>query len=86
MEEDGHGHALVLLVEGGHGLIAEVGRTPLLGRGDEELDGLGAYLPGAGEDVLRAAGRGDVGSNSHGGECTRGQGRAQADRIGGYPI
>ena len=70
MEEDGHGDALVFLVESGDGLIGDVGRAPLLGRGDEELDGLGADLFGAGEDVLGAPGGGDVGADSHGGECT----------------
>ena len=78
MEEDGHGHALVFLVERGHRLITDVRRTPLLGRGDEELDRLGANLPGAREDVLGAARRGDVGSDSHGGECTRGHGQVQS--------
>ena len=66
VEEDGHGEPLVLLVEGGNGLIGDVRGAPLLGRGDEELDGLGADLLGAGEDVLGASGGGDVGADSHG--------------------
>ena len=78
VKEDGHWDALVFLVEGGDGLVADVGGAPLLGRGDEELDGLGADRLGAGEDVLGASGGGDVGADSHGGECTRGNVRAQA--------
>ena len=77
VEEDGHRYALVLVVEGGDGLVADAGRPPLLGRRDEELDGLRADLFGATEYVLGTSRGGDVGADSHGGECTRGRGVTQ---------